>query len=206
MGWFTGLRIRNKLIVIILAVSLIVVGIIGAVRIAWDIEQGRKSLLQESSALLQLIGDRSSAALIFEDTRLAKENLSSLQKIPNIVDACIYRKDNTLLALYQRDAQSQSPCEVTANYKSDIKKHWFGKELLHISTPIYQGQTILGWIYLTSDFSIINMQLQDQLIFSLLALFSAILISVLLANWAQQLISRPHQRNNPNRSGNRRNQ
>lgn len=191
MKWFSNLSIRNKLIIIILSVNLIVVGLIGASRIAWDIEQGRKALTQELSTLMNLIGDRSSAALIFDDTQLAKENLTSLQTIPHILEACIYRADNTLLAHYQRDADFVSSCLATATTQLQHLHHWFDIDRLNISSTIKQGDKHVGLIYLASDFSLIEMQLHDQLIFYLLALIAAVLISVLLANWAQRLISEP---------------
>jgi len=85
--WFTALSIRAKLIAIILTVSVVIVTLIGGTRIIWDVQQARQTLAQELSALTRLLGDRSSAAMVFDDTRLGQENLASLHEIPHVKQA-----------------------------------------------------------------------------------------------------------------------
>ena len=108
MKWFSSLSIRSKLIVIILFVSLITVTLIGGTRIIWDIKQSRQALVDEMSAVTRLIGDRSSAALIFDDSRLAEENLSSLKVLRHVMLACMYHLDGKILAKYQRDNKTKT--------------------------------------------------------------------------------------------------
>jgi len=187
--WFASLSIRAKLILIILAVSIISVVSTGGARIAWDIQDARQMLTQELSALTRLLSNRSSAALAFDDTQLAQENLSALQEIPHVVTACLYRSDTSLLAEYQRDPAAKTTCPPTGQ---PVAMHTrFAADRLHIATSVQQGTQPLGWIYLCSDLSPIEAHLQDQITFSGLALLAAILFTGLLAAWLQRLISGP---------------
>lgn len=189
MSWFSSKSIRTKLILIILFVSIITVAIVGAARIAWDVKQARQGLVDKLSAVTGLIGDRSSAALIFDDPRLAQENLSSLKVIRHVVQACMYLPDGTILAKYQRDKNSLS-CPPVLHVKN-MKEHKFESNRLHLAFNIQQGTQSLGWIHLDSDLSLIDDTLQNQVVFTTLALLAAIFITILLANWVQRLISGP---------------
>jgi len=188
MKWFRHRSISTKLILIILTVSFVIVALVGGARIAWDVQQARQQLVQEISTLTSLLGDRSSAALAFDDPRLAKENLSSLQTIPQVLQACLYRSNSSLLANYQR-ADTGTHCPAVN--KTEAIQHTFDNYRLHVTTAIYQDNHSLGWIYLSSDLSPIEMRLHNQLVFSGLALLAAILITGLLAGWMQRLISGP---------------
>jgi len=191
--WFTALSIRAKLIAIILTVSVVIVTLIGGTRIIWDVQQARQTLAQELSALTRLLGDRSSAAMVFDDTRLGQENLASLHEIPHVKQACLYRSDNSLLSKYQRDAQNEmatnAPCPPTDQFAHG--RSYFEDGRLHVTASVNQGNRSLGWIYLRSDLSSIEARLQDQITFSGIALLVAILFSGLLAEWLQRLISGP---------------
>lgn len=189
MKWFYTLSIRNKLIVIILAVGLSVVSIVGIFRIAWDIHQVKNTLTQELSALAQLIGDRSSAALAFDEVGLAQENLDSLQVIPHVVKSCLYHSDGRILARYRRDVQDVEPCPPLAEIRSIDQSIHHGA--LHIVDNVREGAFDLGWIYIVSDLSPVHRRKHEGVIFGMFGLLSAALITALLAHWVQRLISSP---------------
>jgi PAS domain S-box-containing protein len=62
----------------------------------------RQNLRRDLSALVQIIGDNSTAALAFNDPGSAAETLSALRARPHVVSACIYRPDGSMLASYRR--------------------------------------------------------------------------------------------------------
>lgn len=191
--WFVSLSIRAKLILIILMISFVIVALVGGARIAWDLQQARQTLAQEVSALTRLLGNRSSAAVAFDDALLARENLNSLRELPHIMQACLYRADGSVLAKYQRTLNQnesvQTQCPPITQL-SDGQAH-FEKTQLHLASTVRQGTQSIGWIYLDCDLSPIKERLHDQIIFSGLALLAAILFSGLLAAWLQRLISEP---------------
>ncbi len=189
MKRFKDLSIRAKLILIILGVSFFVVVLIGGARLVWDLRQERQTLVREMSTLTRLLGDRSSAALAFDDAHLAQENLASLQALPHVVLACLYRNDGTQLAEYQRDNAATTRCPLASQLAD--RQVRFEADRLHVAAAVRQDTLLQGWIYLGSDLSLIEARLRSQVTISGLALLAAILITGLLAAWLQRLISGP---------------
>lgn len=188
MKRFDSLNIRHKLILIILMVSLFVVTLVGGARIAWDVYESRNGLAKDLTAVTRLLSDRSSAALAFNDTRLAKENLTSLESLQHVLQACVYRNDGTLLADYSRKNILLRCLEINEIKES---KQYFDNNKFHITYRISQGTQSLGWIYLNSDLSLIEARLNNQLAFSFLALLVAVILTVILAGRVQRIISGP---------------
>lgn len=192
-SWLSTLSIRAKLILIILTVSFIILTLVGSARIAWDMQQARTSLAQELSALSRLLGERSSAALAFDDARLGRENLAALRELPHVVQGCLYGSDDLLLAEYRRDLQPDMSnighCSSTG--QPTTQRVSFEANHLRVHATIMQGTQQLGWISLDSDLSPIHSRLRNQITFSGLALLVAILFTILLADWLQRLISGP---------------
>lgn len=193
MNWFKHSSIRVKLILIILTVSFVILTLVGGARIAWDMQQARTALAQELSALSRLLGERSSAALAFDDARLGRENLAALHELPHVVQGCLYRNDDLLLAEYRRNSLPATTnitgCPSTA--QSPNQKVTFEENHVRVNATISQGTQRLGWISLASDLAPINSRLRDQITFSGLAALIAILFTIVLAAWLQRLISGP---------------
>lgn len=192
MRWFKHLNIRGKLILIILMVTFITVALIGGIRIAWDMQQAREALAQDMSALSRLLSSRSSAALAFDDARLAQENLASLQEISHVVQACLYRGDGSILAVYQRSVSLNNTCPASKLLLDNATR--FEDDSLYVVAAVRQSTELLGWLLVSSDLSLINSRLHDQLIFSALALLAALVLAWLLATWLQRIISAPIER------------
>lgn len=189
MNWFNALNIRTKLTLMILSVSLVIVILIGSAAIAWDVHRQRQTAAQELTALTHLLGNRSSAALVFDDADTAAENLDSLNALHQVTRACLYRKDGSVIAEYQRHdihVAACPPMDQLANMKV-----FYETDRLHIASEIRHDSQLLGWIYLRSDLSLIDERLHNQIAFSVLALLAAVLISGLLAGRVQRLISTP---------------
>ncbi len=188
MKRFKQMSISNKLVLIILSVSLLVVTLVGGAHLAWDSQQARQALAQNLSAVARLLGNSANTALAFNNTYLGKKNLAVLQKLPHVMQACLYRNDTSLLAEYRRH-NITSHCPVTS--KKAGTRTRFEADYLHVAVAIQQNTQPLGWTYLRSDLSPIKSRLQNQATFSALALLATFLFAWLLALWLQRLISNP---------------
>jgi PAS domain S-box-containing protein len=188
MKRFHDSPIRTKLVLLILAVSVVIVVLVGGVRLVWDMKEDRLALSQELASLASLLGNRSSAALAFDDARLGQENLAALRDVPHMVLACLYRDDGVMLAEYRRNGAA-APCPPAGEIANMGTR--FTDDRLHVAAAVQQNQQPLGWIYLCSDLSLIESRLRDQMLFSGLALLAAVLMTGLLAGWLQRLITRP---------------
>ena len=153
--------------------------------------------MQEVATLAQLIADRSSAALIFDDARLAEENLNALGGMSNIHKGCIYLQDSILFAEHTK---YNSRCEADLNNivnsstdKSSVANegNWFSADSLHVVLPIQQGVNVLGHIYLVSDLTDVHLRMRQQISFSVFALIIVLLITALITGWIRKLIAGP---------------
>ncbi|MBL4608892.1 MAG: response regulator [Pseudomonadales bacterium] len=180
--------IRNKLILIIFSVSMIVITVIGSVHFILDIQHVRKTMAQDLTSLTDLLGNRSSAALAFDISKLADENLASLTYIPNIIQACVYKKEGEVFSRYQRERSKIINCPKIETIQEIGFK--FDDSQLYIVQDIFQQKLLLGKIYIASDLTPINTMLRNIGIFSAMALAAAALISFVLASWMQHFISK----------------
>lgn len=186
---FHDLSIRSKLMLLIFAVSLAIVVLIGGTSLAWDIREDRQSLAQELTYLTQLVGNRSSAALTFDNAKLGKEDLASFHELRPVLTACLYHNDGTLLAEYSRDAPASNECPPAGQLPKAGTN--FESSRLTVVDAVRQSGNQLGLIYVVSDLSIIESHLHNQMIFSGLALLIAMLVTALLTKWVQRLIAGP---------------
>ncbi len=82
--------VRQKLLSISMIASAIALLVAGVILSFYDLLTAREHMRQELSVLASVIGDRSTAALVFEDAELAAENLAAARARSSIVSACIY--------------------------------------------------------------------------------------------------------------------
>jgi signal transduction histidine kinase/ActR/RegA family two-component response regulator len=92
--------IRKKLVVVVMATTfaalLVSVGLI----IAYDLRNYQRSLVNDLSTQAELVGHMSSAALAFDDPRLAGENLALLRTRPMVAAAAIFDENGRQFASY----------------------------------------------------------------------------------------------------------
>jgi len=85
-----------------------------------------------------------------------------------------------LLHLHNYNDLALDTCP-TESFLSDIKIH-LEPNRLYIISEIKQNSQLLGWLYISSDLSIINSRFHDQLIFSGISLLSVLVLAWLFAN------------------------
>jgi len=94
--------IRKKLVVVVMATTfaalLVSVGLI----IAYDLRNYQRSLVNDLSTQAELVGHMTSAALAFDDPRLAGENLALLRTRPMVGAAAIFDENGRLFASYAK--------------------------------------------------------------------------------------------------------
>lgn len=92
--------IRKKLVVVVMATTfaalLVSVGLI----IGYDLRSYHRSLVNDLSTQAELVGHMTSAALAFDDPRLAGENLALLRTRPMVAAAAIFDENGRLFASY----------------------------------------------------------------------------------------------------------
>ncbi len=209
MSAFRDVSIRTKLILLLLvvvSVALVLscaVFLINDVRLNRaflenDVRTGKVSLVDHFSVLADVLGANSTAALNFKNPTDAAEVLSSLQREPSVVFACIYDAKGKPLATYKaKDKQEISPPALKD------EGHFFTDQgTLEVFKRVTQDSQTIGTIYLRASMERFDTQIQgnaerlDAQIYSNVLIALAVLvvvlgISVLLGFSLQRLISGP---------------
>ncbi len=134
-----------------------------------------------------MIGDRSSAALVFNDSDLAKDNLQSLRIRSSILAACIFTGDDQLFASYGKVGDAGDEC---LKYK-DLKGHrYIGNQLL-IGDDIISDNNNIGKVVFDTSLDGIRSEFQQQLVRTGGIIVLVVIFSLFLSLWLQRLISRP---------------
>lgn len=113
--------IKKKLIFFMTALSIIsvLVGVISSA--VYSISDMRDSIKSKMETTTEIVGSMSEGALLFEDTVTAKETLSVLDNEREIVLACLYKSDNTILGRYNSaSASANSPKECPENPDASV--------------------------------------------------------------------------------------
>src|SRR3989442_975955 len=93
MSAFQNISIRFKLPLLFLLFTAFMLLVAGAVLFVFDLRLFRQELVRNLSALAEIIGDNSTAALSFDSKENGQTILASLRNEPKIVAARLYQRD-----------------------------------------------------------------------------------------------------------------
>ena len=151
-----------------------------------DWQTYRHSLVSNLTALSDVIGANSTAALTFEDHYSAEELLHSLQATPQVVAAAFYTKEATPFSQYIRtNAQWPFPSKPT-----QWGAHFESGHLI-IVRQLLEKDTPVGLLYVVSDLNELDARLRQNLFIGVIVLLLSVPIAIGLAELFQRSISRP---------------
>jgi PAS domain S-box-containing protein len=189
MLFFRNMPIKQKLMVIIMVITgaALLVSAVGIV--ASDSALFRGYLERDVSGLARIIGDNSTAALEFDDSKSATETLGALRARAHIIDACIYQDNGTVLARYARGGSSSSsaPCPEPRPAES-IE---FSRTAMTASHPIVFHNRQIGTLVMTYDLGEIAERRNIYGAMVLGVLLASSLIAFLLSSRLRDTIAEP---------------
>jgi len=182
-----GLSVSGKIILITMLTALVGLLITGSAFSIYEHHRIRASMLRLLSGSAQLIAERSNAALLFNDSGLARENLSSLHVEPMVTRACIYTENGTVFAEYPEGNHPKSPPPEPAF----SLRHHFGPRHLTVFAPmISEGKTI-GAVCLQASYQELEQAWRAYLMIILLILMVSGLFSLWVSSRIQRILSHP---------------
>ncbi|GAF90431.1 unnamed protein product, partial [marine sediment metagenome] len=147
MRIFRNLSIKNKLIGIILIVSMLAIVTGFTVIIFKDIKTFKTNMVHNTTVNARLIGEYCVTPLAFQDNAGAEEILGKLGAIPSIMNGFVYDDKGDLFAVFNRYEEMNVPPLPTEEETSSV----FEGKYLHLFQPIiYQNQKY-GTIYLRAS-------------------------------------------------------
>ncbi|OYV18907.1 MAG: PAS/PAC sensor-containing diguanylate cyclase/phosphodiesterase [Methylococcaceae bacterium NSM2-1] len=150
MNKFVGnLSIKRKLLLTVIFPSVISLLFAGLILVVLEIAEFQKNTRDDLSTLAAIIGNRSTAALLFQDLELANENLGVLNTLPAVQAACLYDARGAVFARLLKTSHERLKCPLS------IKDETTRFENVHllIVQPIVVDSELLGSVYIHADFS-----------------------------------------------------
>jgi signal transduction histidine kinase/DNA-binding response OmpR family regulator len=179
--------IKLKLMLIIMVISMVVLLASSSAFIIQDRNLMKDNMLRDLTSMALLIGDRSTAALMFDDNKVSSEILASLRIKHSVVAASVYDEDNKLFAYYY----SKGDRKFVFPELIQTQESGFRGEHLTIIEPIILDDQKIGSVYILASLRGLNSIWYDRLLTSALFLFLTMLLAFVLATWLQRFISRP---------------
>ncbi|MEY3218852.1 MAG: hypothetical protein RIT27_209 [Pseudomonadota bacterium] len=183
---FQNLSIKRKLIFIIMVTNVVALITASAFFTFNEVLSLRNALVRHQSVLAMVIGDNSTASLSFLDQDSANKALAALKAESNVTAAVIYDKDGNVFASYKREDFSDF---VALPVKERSQE--FTTRNLNIFEDITLVDQKVGTIFIQSDLNVIYSLLRNFAGALMLILGITVLISFLISNHLQNIISLP---------------
>src|SRR5258708_5654494 len=186
MPLFQSLSIKRKLMWIIMLTSGAVLLLACAAFVTYDQVIFRRTVRSDLRTLAKIIGAHSGASLEFKSQSMGQEFLATLEARKQIVSACFYLADDTVLAQYARPGQKTA----LPPRKPEADGLHFQKGYLVVYEPVvYRGDRV-GTLYLQYlDESLARLQTFSEVVAVILA--GAIGIVWIISSKLQRVISEP---------------
>jgi signal transduction histidine kinase/AmiR/NasT family two-component response regulator len=179
-------NLRQKLLGVVLLTTLVALLVSVGTIIAYDLRTYHRNLLTDMDTQSELIGHMTSAALAFDDARLAGENLGLLRLRPRINAAALYNARGQLFASYVAPGQAGDFPPRAA--PGDQTRFAHGKLILF--KRIVDNGELLGTVYLRADYEMVG-RIADYLVIALGVTALAMLIAWLVIGRLNHVITQP---------------
>jgi signal transduction histidine kinase/ActR/RegA family two-component response regulator/HAMP domain-containing protein len=179
-----GISIKQKLTLIIMATSTVAILLVSAGLISFALHTFRETTVRNVSTLADIIGNRSIAALSFDDQADALEDLNCLRSNKGIMFACLYKKD----AVFARYPVYTDVKSFPRPERDGVR--FEGDRLIMFREIKHRGEQ-LGTLYIVSDIRELRARL--ELYAGIIALFvlAALGVTFALSSRLQRVITRP---------------
>jgi diguanylate cyclase (GGDEF)-like protein/PAS domain S-box-containing protein len=185
--WLSNLPINRKLLLILLFSSIVSLLFAGSLLVMLEISEFQRTTKEDLTALAGVIGNRSSAALMFDDRNLAVENLAVFNNIPAVQVTCLYNEKNTIFVGL---ANSNQPKQTCPGSITDTQNRFEKKELIVVK-PIIIDKDKVGTVYIRADLSRTYVRKIQFIGLLFMVLVVVSLLSFLLSQPLLKLISTP---------------
>ncbi len=188
---FDGLQIKTKLVMIIVITSLAALLLQAAGFIIYERMRVKEELVRDLSSLARIVADRSTAALIFNDDKVAIETLGALKVKRPITAACLYDANGKVFARYDSGedrAFSFPALKDTGSRASEVDGY------LHLQEPVMEGGASIGTVFIRASFRELDLLWRDFLLFAGLIAAATVALTLMVATRWQRIISGPIER------------
>ncbi len=137
--------IRKKLVAMVMTTTLVALLVSIALVVAYDLRSYHRTLTNDLSTDAELVGHMTSAALTFDDPRLANEDLLLLRASPLVRGAAIYDARGQLFASYSAAGEKRAVPERLEQIDDS------GDGIMVVSQPILENGETLGTVVMRAE-------------------------------------------------------
>lgn len=183
-----NLTIKGKLLSIQLYSSISGLFLAALVLLVFEVIEFKQTTQEDLTAMAELIANRSTAALMFDDPDLAKENLAALSQLPVFHSACLYDQAGQVFTAVQQSVH---------HLKEACPKQYKGESSYYNGTWLYVYHTInldgdnLGTVYIHIDLEQVFIRKLQYLAVLFSVLFIVTVITFLLTTPLLKVIVEP---------------
>jgi len=193
---FYNTSLKKKLMTIILLTSGVVLCLTSAAFIINEMATFRRTISEELLSLADIIGNNSSAAIMFNDKKAAQETLNSISANPRVLAARIVTKDGELFVEYLAPGADRSRLkigaeEAPAEAAGDAGALWGLSKEVRIWKRIVVDGTHIGTVVIQPNMQGHIKKLNLFFAIAALVLLAAFLIAYFMSMKLQSLISVP---------------
>ena len=182
---FKPRTIKKKLMVIIMAVSLIGLGTVGSSILLNEFINLNKMQKIDLQVLADIVAETSSVYLVFNDDEGASISLSALKSKKQLIRAVLYDEDRNVFVAQSRDG-------AIGNVEfSQIGNEKDTSGVFRVLKEVLVDDELIGYLYLESDDSLIKEFVINSVIGLVFIVFIGGLIAYVLASKLQKIVSEP---------------
>lgn len=180
------ISIKNKMMVLTMLAVLTAMSLACAAIVINHVRLIKTDTAKQLSALANIVGANTSAALTFDDNETATQLLSSLKLQPMITAAVLYSAGGRVFATYPEGVSPQKIPPMRPFLGSEIRQGH-----LEVVQPVIENNEQIGTIFLQSDLAFIWRQLFLYAAIVLIVMIVSCGAAYLLTSRLQTIISGP---------------
>jgi len=185
---FPNISIKNKLVLMQVMISVIVLGLLFTAFLLSDIKGYKERKIKSVSTIAQVMGSSASSSLLFADNASAEKNLSELKVQDDIANAIIFDKRGNVFASYTRQG---FPAYNIKTFTPGGPPYEMSDGYLLVNKSIEKDKETLGTVLIRVDLTPLNEIIKEEIGIGLFLLLFGVGLSFLIALFVQSYISRP---------------
>ena len=179
--------IKNKLLIVYMAITAIVLASAFIISVSFEVSSSKKNIISGLNIVGEIIADRGAASLAFSDIESANSNLRTLRSHDSIVYACIRSADNEAFAEYNADIDKTYQCDEY----DDRNRENISEKYVDIYKPVLlEGQSI-GMVQIKSSLEGLSGQIIESIKLSLVIFIGLMIVASFLSGRVVNRIIEP---------------
>ncbi len=178
--------IKNKIITVSMLACSVALLLASTAFIGYERVTFRNNLVDRVTLAAEVVGNNSTASLVFSDTASATETLSALRSDPHVTVARIYDRSGDAFATYAA-SKASAPAPQQAPPVGVI----LGAQSLAVVRPIMFAGERVGSVFIASDLGELKARIEREEGIAATVFVASLIVAFLLAAKLQQRISKP---------------